>query len=494
MMKSFTRSYCLLLLEVIATLAVASTSLAQVPQNNLTIGPKTNVNKGLKFNRNSSTPPQIRWNEGAAALQYSNDGTNFASFVSSNTVDMSTALVNLGLYATVPSNTLVVNLADKTGIDPTGASQVLISFRDDTAATGAYSQLSVGSAVSVTVSNGSTLGVSSGSLQYLYVYALKVSTAVELAISATKFDEGSLVSTTAEGGAGGANSAGTMYSTTARTNVPFRLIGRLNIAQAGNWISGPTEIALSPFKTSRSKSAFLTTNTTIRVPAGVVEMRMLGCGGGGGGAGTKQGVGSAGGGGGGGATPQFVNQTVVPGDLLTFTRGAAGTGGPTSGGGAASNGTAGTASRLTGTGVDLTFPGATGGTNLSGSPGLGGNAFNPIVTGLTATINVGGNGGNTGPSNGLSPAPTLTSTTVATGGTGGTVAGNGAGGGGAGGNGFGPGANGGPSQNSNPPTPANATNPCSGGGGAGGANASGGGGGHGSNGAPGAVLIMWDEK
>lgn len=55
---------------------------AQVPQNFLTIGPKTNVNKGIKFNRNSSTPPQIRWLESSSVLQFSNDGSTFFNFPS----------------------------------------------------------------------------------------------------------------------------------------------------------------------------------------------------------------------------------------------------------------------------------------------------------------------------------------------------------------------------------------------------------------------------
>lgn len=66
--------------KYILSLLLAFTScfaLAQVPQNSLVIGPKTNVNKALKFNRNSSTPPQIRWNESGSVVQFSNDGTNF---------------------------------------------------------------------------------------------------------------------------------------------------------------------------------------------------------------------------------------------------------------------------------------------------------------------------------------------------------------------------------------------------------------------------------
>lgn len=52
-------------------------AFAQVPQSNLKIGAKTNTNKSLTFNRNSSTPPMIRWNESGSVLQFTNDGSTF---------------------------------------------------------------------------------------------------------------------------------------------------------------------------------------------------------------------------------------------------------------------------------------------------------------------------------------------------------------------------------------------------------------------------------
>lgn len=74
-MKKFTYLYLLLTF-------VSSLVFAQVPQNILTIGPKTNVNKAIKFNRNSATPPQIRWNESLSRLEFSGDGSTFNPFTS----------------------------------------------------------------------------------------------------------------------------------------------------------------------------------------------------------------------------------------------------------------------------------------------------------------------------------------------------------------------------------------------------------------------------
>ena len=66
----------------------------------------------------------------------------------------------------------------------------------------------------------------------IYVYAIDNAGTVELAVSSTLLDQGSLQTTTAEGGAGAADSRFVLYSTTARSNVPIRLIGRIKSSQA----------------------------------------------------------------------------------------------------------------------------------------------------------------------------------------------------------------------------------------------------------------------
>ena len=73
---------------------------------------------------------------------------------------------------------------------------------------------------------------------------------IELAASSKIFDEGSVQTSTAEGGAGGADSASVLYSTSARTSKPIRLIGRLvaTEATAGTWKSAPTEVTVVPFR------------------------------------------------------------------------------------------------------------------------------------------------------------------------------------------------------------------------------------------------------
>jgi hypothetical protein len=153
---------------------------------------------------------------------------------------------NYSLACSVASSALTITLngADGNALSSTNAANIV--FRNSTAATGTPVTRSVTSSPTLTVSSGSTLGTTDGNNHYLYVYALDNSGTVELAISQTLYSELSVQSTTAEGGGGAADSNRVIYSTTARSNVPMRLLGRLksNQTTAGTWASVPTEISL----------------------------------------------------------------------------------------------------------------------------------------------------------------------------------------------------------------------------------------------------------
>lgn len=163
--------------------------------------------------------------------------------------DQSYEFANGTLTATVASNALTIALKTKAGADASAGSPVKTGFRNATAATGTYSQVLVTGALSLVVSSGSTLGHRSATEHYIYVYLINNAGTAELACSSSLFDNGTIVSTTAEGGAGAADSNRVMYSTTARTNVACRLIGRLKSSQttAGTWATAISEISLLPF-------------------------------------------------------------------------------------------------------------------------------------------------------------------------------------------------------------------------------------------------------
>ena len=155
---------------------------------------------------------------------------------------------NYTITATVAGNALTVALKTLAGSDPSATDTAKISFRSSTATSGSFSARTVSAATSVVVSSGSTLGQTSATATYIYVYALDNGGTVELAVSSTLFNDRVVQSTTAEGGAGGADTSSIMYSTTARSSVPVRLIARLtsNQTTAGTWAAVPTAITLMP--------------------------------------------------------------------------------------------------------------------------------------------------------------------------------------------------------------------------------------------------------
>lgn len=185
-------------------------------------------------------------------------------------------ITNLGLSASVASNALTVTLRDSAGSTPSATSPVTIGFRSSTATSGTPVRRQVTGALSMVVSSGSTLGHVSAVSNFIHVYAIDNAGTVELAVCSLRIpDNGTLVSTTAEGGAGAADSESTLYSTTARSNVAIRYLGRLrsNQTTAGTWAAVPTEIAVgvtAPFPENYSQvtltigNGYGSTGTAIR--------------------------------------------------------------------------------------------------------------------------------------------------------------------------------------------------------------------------------------
>lgn len=251
---------------------------------------------------------------------------------------------NVGISATVGSNALTIALKQADGTTNANAnSPVDIGFRSSTLTSGGYTLVSATGAASVVVSSGSTLGTTNGNAATLYVYALNNAGTIEIGvINGLVLDETALQTSTAEGGAGGADSAGVLYSTTARTDVAVRLLGSITIteATAGTWASAPTRVGgaqSAVFATLTAvglQSENFTGNDTFVVPAGVTTVFYRICGAGGGGGGNVVGQNTGGGGGGGGQILEG-SMAVTPAETLTITIGAAGTGatGPATSGG-----------------------------------------------------------------------------------------------------------------------------------------------------------------
>ena len=155
-------------------------------------------------------------------------------------------LFNAGLAASVSSNALTIALKQKDGTTnpSTGVAQVQIAFRSSTAADGSFNIRAVTGALSLVIPSGATMGFSNGIADNIYVYAIDNAGTVELAVSTEAlWDESLLWSTTVLDTA--SDSRTVLYSTTARSNVPIRFLGRLRLteATAGTWATAPANYA-----------------------------------------------------------------------------------------------------------------------------------------------------------------------------------------------------------------------------------------------------------
>jgi hypothetical protein len=140
------------------------------------------------------------------------------------------------ISASVASNALTIS-----------ASSLSLDFRSTTLGSGTVTTVT-GTPSNLVISSGSTLGTVNATQSRIIVIALNNSGTIELAAvnisGGNQLDETNLISTTAEGGAGAADSASVIYSTTARTSLAYRVIGYIESTQAtaGTWATAPSTI------------------------------------------------------------------------------------------------------------------------------------------------------------------------------------------------------------------------------------------------------------
>jgi hypothetical protein len=190
-----------------------------------------------------------------AQFAYSGANTDITSLASATTVTTQSANDN----STKIASTAYADRAATSKIQPITASvaasaltltlnPTMLDFRSATIGSGTVNTRTVAASISVVVSSGSTLGTISAAPNRLAVIAIDNAGTVELAVINTvgsgNLDETTLITTVAEGGAGAADSASVFYSTTARTSVPFRVVGYIESTQAtaGTWATAPSQI------------------------------------------------------------------------------------------------------------------------------------------------------------------------------------------------------------------------------------------------------------
>lgn len=139
------------------------------------------------------------------------------------------------IAAAVAANALTLTL------NPT-----VLDFRSATLGSGAVNARTISAALSLVVPSGATLGAVNAVASRLALLAIDNAGTVELAVcnlvGGLNLDETTLINTTAISGA--SNAANVIYSTTARTGVPFRVVGLVDSTQAtaGTWATAPSEI------------------------------------------------------------------------------------------------------------------------------------------------------------------------------------------------------------------------------------------------------------
>lgn len=163
------------------------------------------------------------------------------------------ALHNGRITASVGSNALTIAIKTLAGNDPSSSDPVRVIFQDETQATGAPDVFSITAASSLVISSGSTLGFSSGTAGRVWVVLFNDGGTLRLgainALSGTNIislDNYQLASSTAEGGAGAADSAQVFYTGTAVTSKPYRIVASLTwnsgLTTAGTWDAAPSVI------------------------------------------------------------------------------------------------------------------------------------------------------------------------------------------------------------------------------------------------------------
>jgi len=151
---------------------------------------------------------------------------------------------------TPAANQLRISLKTLAGADPSAGDPIKVAFRKASMTDGGFDEVNITAAVTpLVISVGSALGFGANETGHVYFGLLNNAGAAEIVAcgkDAGLFTEDQIQNTTAEGGVGGADALGTLYSVAARNNVAVRLGGYARIqcgAVVGNWGNAATRIA-----------------------------------------------------------------------------------------------------------------------------------------------------------------------------------------------------------------------------------------------------------
>ena len=165
------------------------------------------------------------------------------------------ALLNGTLSAAVASNALTIAIKGNDGNDPSAGNPVYVVVRSATASNGAFTLMALTAATSLVISSGSSLGAGNSSAFRIWIVGFNDGGTFRLGaincrngIGTYPLAPWSIASSTAEGGAGGADTAFTFYTGTAVSAKAYQILGYMTwesgLATGGTWNVGPTRIQL----------------------------------------------------------------------------------------------------------------------------------------------------------------------------------------------------------------------------------------------------------
>lgn len=175
---------------------------------------------------------------------FGTDGTQASAIAALKVLDPQ-AVYNLSPVFTVGSNALTCTIKDRAGNDLSATNPAFVGQRSATASDGGFNLRAMTANVALTISSGSTLGHANGVAGKLYWYLLDNAGVQVLAVSGSFQGFSGIYSTTAEGGAGAADSGSVVYAAAAHSNLPGRLIAVTTDTQttAGTWAATPSLVS-----------------------------------------------------------------------------------------------------------------------------------------------------------------------------------------------------------------------------------------------------------
>lgn len=160
---------------------------------------------------------------------------------------------NYSLSASVAASALTITLSGYDGTALSSTNKAQFAFRSATAATGTTSTVDATANLTLTISSGSTLGTTSAVPARFWIVLFNDAGTLRLgAINCSTstaiypLSDDTLASSTAEGGAGAADSAGVIYTGSAVTAKAMRVLGYVEHTQAtaGTYATTPSKVQL----------------------------------------------------------------------------------------------------------------------------------------------------------------------------------------------------------------------------------------------------------